>query len=396
MKAWGQRQDFGKFLIQRFLIFIVGIMGSEMALMIFYNRWLLPYLSHLLQWNTLGTLELKQMSMGSLILLLVLMVISGLTMLLPRGIGVLLQQFFIQIAPDSWQQTLGVLQGNGGDTYNDLVYIGYFVVGILLLIVLMAPFAIGALLYSRMVRIKVKEFMEEDQRRAKEEQHRRNLLLSDIAHDLKTPMTTVSGYVQALNEGVVEDPGKQRECFNAIVEKTKKMNSMVELLLDYARLESGGLTLQLQKVDVAEWLRSLVAEFYDELEQTAIEPLIDIPEEEFLYYIDPLQFGRVVMNLVNNARKHMENGTHILIRLCHAEGRDGFCLIVGDDGIPIPEHLAEHLFEPFVMGDASRNSRGGSGLGLSIAAQITKLHGGRIWLDSVSTGEYTKAFVIEM
>lgn len=396
MKVWGQKEDFGKFLIRRFLGIIAGIMVGEMVLMVLYNRWLLPYLSQLLEWDSRGTLGYEQMSMGDLILLLVLLVISGLLMLLPRGIGILLQQFFYRIFPASWQQTLGMLQGNGRDTYSDLVYFGYFAMGILLLVVLMAPFAIGALLYSRMIRIKVQELMEEDWRKTREEQHRRNLLLSDIAHDLKTPMTTISGYVQALNEGIVSDAGKQRECFNAIMEKTKKMNSMVELLLDYSRLESGGLVLQPQKTDVAEWLRGLVAEIYDELERASIELRIDIPEEEFLYAIDPVQFGRVVVNLINNARKHMEYGTHILIRLRHAEGRDGFCLLVGDDGIPIPENLAEHLFEPFVMGDASRNSRGGSGLGLSIAAQITKLHGGRIWLDSVSTEEYTKAFVIEL
>lgn len=395
MKELERRKRFGKFLIQRFLIIIVGIMVCEMVLMVLYGRFLLPWLSDVLDWEVLGIWDHQQVSWINVISSLYYVLIVALLMLLPEAIRGILQPLILYFLPSSMQQSLSVSYGAGQSAYG-FVYFGCLVIGLLLLLVLIAPFCVGAWIYSRMIWQNVHRMIEEDKRLAEEEQQRRNLLLSDIAHDLKTPMTTVSGYAMALCDGIVTDEDKQREYLVAIVDKTGRMNSMVELLLDYARLESGGMKMHLQPMDVGEWLRNQVAGLYDELEEAGIHPVIDIPEEECRYLIDPVQFGRVVVNLVGNARKHMKTGTHILIHLRSAAGQNGFRLTVADDGIPISEDLAEHIFDPFVRGDTSRSSQGGSGLGLSIAAQIVSLHGGRIWLNSSPAPGYTKAFVIEI
>lgn len=395
MSELEQKKRFGKFLIKRFLVIIVGIMLCEMALILWYNRLLLPWLSEVLDWEVLGIWNHRQVSWMDVISSLFFVLITSLLMLLPEGIRGVLSPVVLYFLPASMRQSINVSYGAGQSAYG-LVYFGCFVIGILLLLVLVAPFAIGAWTYSRMIRQNVQAMIEEDKRRMEEEQHRRNLLLSDIAHDLKTPMTTVSGYAMVLNDGLVTDRDKQREYLGTIVDKTRRMNVMVELLLDYARLESGGMEMHFQRIDVCEWLRSLVAELYDELEEAGIEPVIDIPEATCFAQIDPVQFGRVIINLVNNARKHMKTGTHIFIRLYPAESREGFRLFVADDGVPIPEELAEHIFDPFVRGDASRSSSGGSGLGLSIAEQIVTLHGGRIWLNQADHEEYTKSFVVEI
>lgn len=396
METQERRKEFGRFLIQRFVMIIVGIVLCEIVLSVLYIYYLFPWFSEWLDLEPLKTLAGKEKSLRILGAYLAALIIGSFQMLLPEGARKGLGWLFGFIIPVSWQQGFGVFSNRRNAGISRIIYLGYFAIGLLLLAGLLLPLVVGALLYSRMVRLKVQELIEEDQQRTRAEQKRKNILLSDIAHDLKTPMTTVAGYAQALNEGMVTTPGKQREYLNVIAEKTQKMNSIVELLLEYARLEGGGLVLHREMVDIAEYLRQLAAEFYEELEMTEIELIVDIPEEEYLYEIDSLQFGRMVTNLLQNARKHMETGAHILLRLRRAEGRDGFRLLVADDGIPIGEELGKHLFEPFVMGDVSRNSRGGSGLGLSIAAQIAKLHGGRIWLDSISTEEYTKAFVIEV
>lgn len=395
MRELERRKRFGKFLIKRFLIIIFGIMVCEMALIIWYNRFLLPWLSDLLDWEVLRIWNHQQVSWMDVISSLFFVLIVSLLMLLPEGIRGVLKPVVLYLLPTSMRQSFYVSYGTEQSAYG-LVYFGCFVIGILLLLILVAPFAVGAWAYSRMIRENVQAMIEDDKRRMEEEQHRRNLLLSDIAHDLKTPMTTVSGYAMALNDGLITDRDKQREYLGAIVDKTRRMNIMVELLLDYARLESGGMEMRFQRIDVGEWLRVLVAELYDELEEAGIEPVIDIPETTCTVQIDPVQFGRVVINLVNNARKHMETGKHILIRLRPADGQEGFRLIVSDDGVPIPKELAEHIFDPFVRGDASRSSRGGSGLGLSIAEQIVALHGGRIWLNQTDSTEYTKSFVVEV
>lgn len=395
MRELERRKRFGKFLMKRFLIIIFGIMVCEMALIIWYNRFLLPWLSDLLDWEVLRIWNHQQVSWMDVISSLFFVLIVSLLMLLPEGIRGVLQPVVLYFLPTSMRQSFYVSYGTEQSAYG-LVYFGCFVIGILLLLILVAPFAVGAWAYSCMIRENVQAMIEDDKRRMEEEQHRRNLLLSDIAHDLKTPMTTVSGYAMALNDGLITDRDKQREYLGAIVDKTRRMNIMVELLLDYARLESGGMEMRFQRIDVGEWLRILVAELYDELEEAGIEPVIDIPETTCTVQIDPVQFGRVVINLVNNARKHMETGKHILIRLRPADGQEGFRLIVSDDGVPIPKELAEHIFDPFVRGDASRSSRGGSGLGLSIAEQIVGLHGGRIWLNQTDSTEYTKSFVVEV
>lgn len=391
-----RKKDFGRFLTRWFIIIILGIVLCEFLISLLYNYVLFPYLSEWLDWEPLKALVHEEKSWGLLAAYLAALIMSGILMLLPVGLRDLLQRGLMSIFPVFRQQTGGIFPGLKDGNTNSLVYLGYFLLGLLLLAELLTPLVVGALLYTRMIRIKVRELITADQQRMQEEQQRRNVLLSDIAHDLKTPMTTVSGYAQALNEGMVTTPGKQREYLNSIVEKTQKMNAIVELLLDYARLESGGLVLKKERVDVAEFLRELAAESYEDMEIAGIELITDIPEEEYIYEIDTVQFSRLVTNLLQNAKKHMETGSHVLLRLRRAEGRDGFRLLVADDGIPIEEELGKHLFEPFVMGDISRNSRAGSGLGLSIAAQIVKLHGGRIWLDPICTEEYTKAFVIEV
>lgn len=391
-----EKKDFGRFLTRWFIIVILGIVLCECLLSLFYNYVLFPYLSEWLDWEPLKALVHEGKSWSVLAAYLAALIVSGILMLLPAGLREFLQRALVSIFPVFRRQTGGIFSGLQDGNTNGLVYLGYFSLGLLLLAVLLTPLVLGALLYTRMIRVKVRELIAADQQRMQEEQQKRNVLLSDIAHDLKTPMTTVAGFAQALNEGMVTSPGKQREYLNSIAEKTQKMNAIVELLLDYARLESGGLVLNREKVDVAEFLRALAAESYEDLEMAGIELVVDIPEEEYMYEIDTVQFSRLLTNLLQNAKKHMETGSHVLLRLRRAEGRDGFRILVADDGIPIEGELGKHLFEPFVMGDISRNSRAGSGLGLSIAAQIVKLHGGRIWLDPICTEEYTKAFVIEV
>ena len=119
---------------------------------------------------------------------------------------------------------------------------------------------------------------------------------------------------------------------------------------------------------------------------------IDIPEEPYMENVDEVQFGRALTNLLNNALRHNSAGARILLSL-RVEA-DAARITVADTGEKIAPELAEHLFEPFVMGDESRSSKGGSGLGLSIASQIMQMHG---WTLSYSEDipDYSKGFVIE-
>ena len=195
-------------------------------------------------------------------------------------------------------------------------------------------------------------------------------MLSDIAHDLRTPITTASGYARALSDGMVPEDRKQ-EYLDAIQTKSVRMNELITLLFDYVRLDSEGFKLNKTDCDICEIVRECAAFQYQDIEDAGMSFDIDIPEEEMIHSADKLQFSRVVTNLLTNAVKHNDKGTTIGLFVEKDESR--IRIIVADSGKFIEN--AEDIFEPFVMGDESRNSRGGSGLGLSISKKIVEMHG---------------------
>lgn len=229
-------------------------------------------------------------------------------------------------------------------------------------------------------------------------ERQRNLLLSDVAHDLKTPMTAVAGYAHALAAGDVPDAAKQQEYLEVIQNKTMQMNELLLLLFEYVKLDSEGFSLNPVETDLVELLRETVAVQYTDFEEKEMELVVELPEEAKMFPLDVLQFQRAVQNLLVNARKHNPAGTVVGVRF--SETDSAFVISVWDSGVKIPEETAEHLFEPFVQGDSSRRSKGGSGLGLSITQKVIAMHGGSIRLEQEeqSGGEkkYTKAFVITL
>ena len=235
------------------------------------------------------------------------------------------------------------------------------------------------------------ERQEEELRRQYE--RARNLMLSDIAHDLRTPITTIGGYAKALNDGLVTSDEKRTEYLEAIQNKSQRMSDLITLLFDYVRLDSENFSLRLEKTDVSELLRENAALLYADVEEKDMEFEIDIPEESIFLDVDKLQVSRVITNLINNALKHNGAGTTICLEMQQSE--KGYQIIVRDNGKLIDPLIAEHVFEPFVMADVSRESKGGSGLGLSIAKKIVEMHGWTIELVQ-DFERLEKSFVINL
>jgi signal transduction histidine kinase len=217
-------------------------------------------------------------------------------------------------------------------------------------------------------------------------------LLADISHDLKTPITTISGYATALLEGVIEDPAQEKQFLEAIRAKSLRMDELIMLLFEYVKLDSEGFTLNKEEVDIAELLRENVALLYTDFETNKMEIDMDIPDEGVMYSVDQVQFSRVIVNILNNAIRYNPPGTLISVKLFVEEG---LRIKIADTGNVIEGDIASRIFEPFVTGDKSRNTRGGSGLGLSIAKKVVVMHGGDLIL-SIKEEKYTKAFVISL
>ena len=279
------------------------------------------------------------------------------------------------------------------------------------------PYVITGVLYARFVIGQMRLLQEEQRKEHEKFDADRNLILSDIAHDLRNPITTVLGYARALEDGMVTDPALARRYLKAIEAKSRRVNDLINILFDYAKINSTGFHLQKRTLDINELVRENTALLFEEVEDRGMELDAQISEERWQILADRVQFSRVISNLINNASRHNPRGTRILVRtqairhtdrsLSYDQMRrgqtqedriryglgEGILVIIADDGQPIPRELAEHMFEPFAMGDSSRSSRGGSGLGLSIAAKISQMHGYRLILDENYPG-YTKAFVI--
>lgn len=267
-----------------------------------------------------------------------------------------------------------------------------FGLSVLSIILLLMPFMVGALYYAKEITGEVQKIQERKEQMQRDYDKKRNLMLSDIAHDLRTPMTTVAGYSKALSDGMVTDELKREEYLQAIQAKSKRMNDLINLLFEYVRLDSDGFTLTKSNTDIAEVAREAAAAIYSDMEDAGMEFEIEIPEEQVMVEADGIQMSRVITNLLTNSIRHNPKGTRIQIFLERVDELE-YKLYVADSGNEIDPAVAKHLFEPFAVSDESRNSKGGSGLGLSIAKKIVEMHGWKLELSHIVPG-FTKAFVI--
>lgn len=222
-------------------------------------------------------------------------------------------------------------------------------------------------------------------------ENERMRLFSHIAHDLKTPMTTISGYAGALASGMVEEPDKQREYHLAIKAKSGQMNQLIEQLLSYSKLGTPQYRMNFAKVDLVELLRVSCATLFGEIESKQMKLELRLPDMPVFYMADSLEINRAIGNLLTNAIRHNPVGSLLSVGLTDEPGR--IEIQIADNGAAIPESIAGNLFEPFVSGSASRSTSSGTGLGLAIVKKVMEQHSGEIFvLDAPPP--YTKMFVL--
>ena len=221
-------------------------------------------------------------------------------------------------------------------------------------------------------------------------ENERVLLFANMAHDLKTPITSIIGFSKALSDGIITDDIKKAEYLTTINSKAVKMNDLIDRLFEYVKLESADNILHKENCDVAEILRNCLADVYAEYEDKKILLEIQIPEIPVIKNADKIELSRVYTNLLNNVLKHNTSGINVLVKM----DEDGKVLIA-DSGEPLPAEVQDSLFIPFVSGDKSRQSKNGSGLGLALAYKIMKKHSGDLRLITQVEG-YTKGFLAEI
>ena len=204
----------------------------------------------------------------------------------------------------------------------------------------------------------------------------RQKLIADISHDLKTPITVIAGYIDAICDGKVP-PQEQERYLRAIQGKAAALTELVNAFHEYSKVEHPEFVLHTQPTDLCEFLRAYLAEKYDEIDLASFGLEVDLPDHPIRCALDPLQFRRVLDNLLSNALRHNRLGTMLFFRVSAQDNQA--VLSVADNGVGIPPQRARDIFEPFVVGSDARSGQG-SGLGLSITRRIMELHGGSISL----------------
>ena len=213
------------------------------------------------------------------------------------------------------------------------------------------------------------------------EEKRRKELISNLSHDLRTPLSSVLGYSEMLKNGIYDDEEEQRQYIDIIYRKAAYMEKLLTELLEYSRLEMGTMRLQKEKMDITELVREILIEYYPELERNQYDLEVDIPDEPILGMWDKEKISRVLRNLMDNALKYGMDGKKIRIAVQRQEKQ--VCLEIQDYGKGIPQKEIPHVTEQFYRADHARNSKkGGMGLGLFIVQEIVRLHNGSFYIES--------------
>jgi len=217
----------------------------------------------------------------------------------------------------------------------------------------------------------------------KQERLRKNMV-SDVAHELRSPLTKSHGYLEAIKEGAMEPNDRM---IDALYRNSKTLKRLVDDLHDLSQAEAGQLDLEKEPVLLDDLMNATRESLEFKLEEKEMDLQVDLPDE-VLVYVDPGRVQQVLRNLIDNAISYSESGDEISVA---AETRESEVKIsVKDNGLGIPENDLPHVFDRFYRVDNSRSREtGGSGLGLTIAKEIVEAHGGEIDVTS-SEGEGTK------
>lgn len=283
---------------------------------------------------------------------------------------------------------LSVVRGGAG-SLDILSTSATLVLAALAIVVVAAPVYGCAVLFARDVEGIVRDELHARDDELRHAYERRNLMISDIAHDLRTPVMGIAGISQAITDGLVADPAEQRRLLGSVRAKAHKLADLSTMLFDFVKLESEGFEVARRHIDLPQLMLREAASAFADAEEAGMTLMVDVPEDAVIVDADETQLGRLVANLLANAVRHNPAGTTIELALGRRAGVAD--IIVADTGVAIEQDVDE-LLEPFSRGDAAR-SGGGSGLGLSIVKGIADMHGYQIELRQ-PYAHFTKAFVV--
>ncbi|MEI7026220.1 HAMP domain-containing sensor histidine kinase [Paenibacillus sp. y28] len=228
-----------------------------------------------------------------------------------------------------------------------------------------------------------------EKRHAEESKQR---LIVDLSHDLKTPITSIQGYAQALLEGRVEERERQVKYMSYIYRKSAQVTRLIHNMLDFLKIDSPDYVIRLEQSEIGDFLREVVADVYGDIEQKKFVLQLYIPDQPIYAVYDAELLSSVIQNLIGNALTYNPPETRLRVQLIPAETE--VIIEIADTGIGIPKPLWNTIFDPFVRKDEARTGEVGTGLGLSIAKKNTEKMGGTLELRD--QGQEVTVFTIRL
>ncbi|HWQ79291.1 MAG TPA: HAMP domain-containing sensor histidine kinase [Anaerovoracaceae bacterium] len=220
--------------------------------------------------------------------------------------------------------------------------------------------------------------LEERERNALYEKARTDMI-AGISHDLRTPLTSVKGYIKGLRDGVANTPEKREQYLTIAYNKATEMDVLLQKLFYFSKLETGNLPLALTNEDLGVFVRKFAMQSQYELAQVSAKIMIDVKSNDCFVRIDTEQMHRVLVNLTENALKYA-SPSDLTLTISVWRENETIHLSFADNGAGVPDEQLENLFVQFWKGDESRGRKdgGGSGLGLNIVKYIVEAHGGSV------------------
>ena len=208
----------------------------------------------------------------------------------------------------------------------------------------------------------------------------KNEMITNIAHDLRTPLTSILGYLDLINKRELTEDTK-KEYLKIVYEKSKKLQDLIESLFSFTKTNSSKLVLKIDKIDIIKLLCQLMEEFYQIFEDQGITCCVNTNIDSYVIDGDGTLLARLFDNLINNAVKYGADGKRIDVKIIAENNIVKIAVI--NYGKVIPQDELPLIFDKFYRVDQARNSgTGGTGLGLAIAKNITELHHGVIEVTS--------------
>ena len=232
--------------------------------------------------------------------------------------------------------------------------------------------------YEQM-RLQLKENAEEKMQNEKKSKE----LVSNISHDLKTPITSIKGYVEGIMDGVADTPEKMDKYIKTIYNKANDMDRLINELTTYSGIDSNKIPYHFHVLNIADYFQDCVEEVGLDLEQKDIQlNYTNLAPADTCIVADPEQLKKVINNIISNSVKYLGHDKGIIDIRILDEG-ESVRIEIEDNGKGIAAKDIGNIFERFYRTDSSRNSlQGGSGIGLSIVKKIIEDHGGYVWATS--------------